>query len=524
MFLKFDNERVRSLKEILKQQYAIIDIGSNTMRLVIYEKQNGGFYKEIENTKVVARLRNYLIDGVLNEEGIEVLLQTLFQFQESTRFHQLHHVLCVATATIRQSENQEEIKKLIEGQTDFTLRVLSEYEEARYGYLAVMNSTSFSEGITVDIGGGSTEVTYFRNREILEYHSFPFGALSLKQQFIKGDIPTKDELEGMQRYLEFQFRTLPWLSNKKLPLIAIGGSARNLVKIHQNLICYPIAGLHLYKMKEEDIENVKDELEKLSFIELQKLEGLAKDRADTIIPAVEVFHTLVHVIEAPAFVLSRKGLREGVFYEELTKDLGISYYPNVVEESLHLLSHEYEMDMEFVIQLIKHGRLICKQLEEIGLISMAVKDWEVFHQAAKVFNIGKYIDEEASRLHTFYLLANKTIDGMMHKDRVRLALIASYKSKMLFKQHLSPFEGWFDKSEQKKIRLLGAVLQFSATLNVRQRSLVDTISITENEEGLTFKALCEQSALAEKVQAEKQKKQLERVLKTNINLLFELKH
>ena len=202
-------------------------------------------------------------------------------------------------------------------------------------------------------------------------------------------------------------------------------------------------------MKEEDIESVKEELEKLSFIELQKLEGLAKDRADTIIPAVEVFHTLVNVIEAPAFVLSRKGLREGVFYEELTKDLGISYYPNVVEESLHLLSHEYEMDMEFVIQLIKHGRLICKQLEEIGLISMSVKDWEVFHQAAKVFNIGKYIDEEASRLHTFYLLANKTIDGMMHKDRVRLALIASYKSKMLFKQYLSPFEGWFDKSEQK---------------------------------------------------------------------------
>ena len=103
---------MRSLKEILKQQYAIIDIGSNTMRLVIYENKTG-FYKEIENTKVVARLRNYLVDGVLIEEGIEVLLQTLFQFQESTRFHQLHHVLCVATATIRQAKNQEEIKNLL---------------------------------------------------------------------------------------------------------------------------------------------------------------------------------------------------------------------------------------------------------------------------------------------------------------------------------------------------------------------------------------------------------------------------
>ncbi|KEK25928.1 Ppx/GppA family phosphatase [Bacillus gaemokensis] len=512
------------MKDILKQQYAIIDIGSNTIRLVMYEKKNGGFYKEIENTKVVARLRNYLVDGVLIEEGIDILLQTLLQFQESTRFHGLHHVLCVVTATIRQAENQEEIKRLIEGKTDFTLRVLSEYEEARYGYLAVMNSTSFVEGITVDIGGGSTEVTYFRDREIVEYYSFPFGALSLKQQFIRHETPIPEELDELRRYLWYQFQTLPWLKGEKLPLIAIGGSARNMVKIHQNVISYPIAGLHLYKMKEADIKEVKEELANLSFAELQKLDGLAKDRADTIIPAVEVFYMLTSIVQAPAFVLSRKGLREGVFYEELTKNLGISYYPNVIEESLNLLSYEYEMDMEFVVQLIKHGTLICKQLEEYQMFSFSEKDWEIFSQAAKVFNIGKYIDEEASRLHTFYLLANKTIDGMMHKERVRLALIASYKSKMLFKQHLAPFEGWFDKSEQKKIRLLGAVLQFSAALNVRQRALIETIQVEKNKEGLVFRIACEESALAEKVQAEKQKKQLEKVLKMNIYLIFEGKY
>lgn len=512
---------MRSVKDILKQQYAIIDIGSNTMRLVIYEKQNGGFYKEVENTKVVARLRNYLIDGVLIQEGMDILLQTLLQFQESTRFYGLHNVLCVATATIRQAKNQEEIKKLVEGKTDFVLRVLSEYEEARYGYLAVMNSTSFTEGVTVDIGGGSTEVTYFRDREIVEYYSFPFGALSLKQQFIHRETPTTEELEELRRYLWYQFQTLPWLKEKRLPLIAIGGSARNMVKIHQNAISYPIAGLHLYKMKEADIRDVREELESLSFTELQKLDGLAKDRADTIIPAIEVFYMLTNIIQAPSFVLSRKGLREGVFYEELTKKLGISYYPNVVEESLHLLSYEYEMDMKFVVQLIKQGTLICTQLEESEIISFSEKDWGIFYQAAKVFNIGKYIDTEASRLHTFYLLANKTIDGMMHKERIRLALIASYKSKMLFKQHLTPFEGWFDKSEQKKIRLLGAVLQFSAALNVRQRALIEKINVEKNKEKLVFHIVCKQSALAEKVQAEKQKKQLEKALKMNIDLIFE---
>lgn len=514
---------MRAMKNILKQQYAIIDIGSNTMRLVIYEKQNGGFYKEIENTKVVARLRNYLIDGVLIEEGMELLLQTLLQFQESTRFHGLHNVLCVATATIRQAENQEEIKRLVEGKTDFILRILSEYEEARYGYLAVMNSTSFTEGVTVDIGGGSTEVTYFRNREIVEYHSFPFGALSLKQQFIHHETPTTEELEELRRYVLYQFQALPWLKDKKLPLIAIGGSARNMVKIHQNLIFYPIAGLHLYKMKEADIKDVQEELRALPFTELQKLDGLAKDRADTIIPAVEVFSTLTTIVQAPSFILSRRGLREGVFYEELTKNLGVSYYPNVIEESLYLLSHEYEMDMRFVVQLIKQGTLICKKLEECEVVSFTEKDWDILYQAAKVFNIGKYIDAEASRLHTFYLLANKTIDGMMHKERIRLALIASYKSKMLFKQHLDPFEGWFDKNEQRKIRLLGAILQFSAALNVRHRDLIEAIQVKRNKEGLVFYIMCEQSALAEKVQAEKQKKQLEKALKMNIELVFEMK-
>ncbi|WP_440602696.1 Ppx/GppA phosphatase family protein [Bacillus sp. GB_SG_008] len=508
------------MTKALKRQYGIIDIGSNTMRLVIYEKQNGGFYKEIENTKVVARLRNYLVDGILTEEGIHILLHTLLQFQESTRFHQLHKVLCVATATVRQAKNQMEIKRLVEEHTDFKLRVLSEYEEARYGYIAVMNSTSFTEGITVDIGGGSTEVTYFRNREVVEYYSFPFGALSLKQQFIRHDTPTSEELEELRNYLWYQFQSLPWLKGKKLPLIAIGGSARNMVKIHQNLISYPISGLHLYKMKRTDIEHVHEHLLTLSFTELQKLEGLAKDRADTIISAAEVFRTLTTIIEAPSFVLSRKGLREGVFYEELTNSFGITYYPNVVEESLHLLSHEYEMDMSVVMQLMKNAMTICKELEKREIISFTQEDWTVLHRAAKVFNIGKYIDEESSSQHTFYLLANKTIDGMMHKERIKLALIASYKSKLLFKQCIEPFTDWFEKDEQRKIRLLGSILQFSAALNVTNRNLVESIHIVKNEDGLAFYICCKQSALSEKVQAEKQKKQIEKVLKTNIELYF----
>ncbi|ALF10475.1 hypothetical protein BCV53_10900 [Parageobacillus thermoglucosidasius] len=164
-----------------------------------------------------------------------MLLETLLSFQDITRHHQIQHVKCVATATIRQAKNKEEIKKLVEETTDFQIRVLSEYEEAYYGFLSVVNSTPITEGITIDIGGGSTELTYYKDRQLIEYYSFPFGTLSLKQTFIAGHILTKEELRRLSFYITEQFQSLPWLGNKKIPIIAIGGNARNLAQIHQLL-------------------------------------------------------------------------------------------------------------------------------------------------------------------------------------------------------------------------------------------------------------------------------------------------
>lgn len=504
----------------MKQRYGIIDIGSNTMRLVIYETGTSKLYHELENTKVTARLRSYLEEGILNEAGIQLLIRTLQQFQESTRFYELKHVICMATATVRQAKNQSYIQQLVEEHTDFKLRILSEYEEAYYGYLAVINSTSFGEGITIDIGGGSTELTYFRNRELVEYYSFPFGALSLKQQFVSGDVPTAEEREEMYSYVNSSLKTLPWLLGKEVPIIAIGGSARNAAKIHQHLISYSISSLHLYEMNAAHIDNVKQHLSALSFSELQKQDGLARDRADTILPAIEVFGAVMELSNAPSFVLSRKGLREGVFYEVLTKPLHLSYYPNVVEESLHMLAQEYEVDMQYVMQLLMNASAICKGLEKLGIASFSEEELQLLRKSAKVFNIGKYIDEESSSQHTFYLLANKTIDGMMHKERIRLALLASYKSRSVFKRYMQQFGSWFSKEEQRRLSLLGAILQLAAALNVTNRNFVKSILVEDRKEELQFFVSCRSGGLAERMQAEKQKKPLEKALKRNIELNF----
>jgi exopolyphosphatase/guanosine-5'-triphosphate,3'-diphosphate pyrophosphatase len=505
----------------LTEKYGIIDIGSNTMRLVIYKRGRSGRLREIENVKVVARLRNYLTDDdELTEEGIRVLLEGLFTFQEVTRFHRLTNVKCVATATLRQARNRNEIVRLVAEQTDFHIRILSEYEEAYYGFLAVVNSTSLAEGITIDIGGGSTEVTYFRNRELIDYHSFPFGALSLKRQFVSGNIPTEEELKKISSYVTEQFHSLDWLKNKKLPIIAIGGSARNLVQIHQVLKNYPIAGIHQYEMDWKDIVTVKKYLTSLTFEQLQKVEGLSKDRADLIIPAIEVFQTLYETVDAKKFILSRKGLRDGIFYEQFIQTLGTSIFPSVLEESFFELAQDYELNVDHVRHVTKLVIQLFEQIRNLSLFPLTGEDLVLLKRAAHVFYLGQYIDEEASSQHTFYILANRTIDGLSHRDRVKLALIASFKNKTVFKQYVKPFETWFSRVEQKQLRFLGALLKFAYSLNDTKRHIVQQIKIEIENENIMIHLFCNRSWRAEEYQAEKHKKHLEKMLKRSIELKF----
>ncbi|ANB57066.1 ppx/GppA phosphatase family protein [Anoxybacillus sp. B7M1] len=506
----------------MKEKYGIIDIGSNTIRLVIYERQKSGRLREVENVKVVARLRSHLTeDQMLAESGVSLLLNTLQSFQEITRYHRLERVKCVATATIRQAKNQKEIAEWIEANTDFCIRVLTEEEEAYYGFLAVVNSTPISEAITIDIGGGSTEITYYKDRQLYELHSFPFGVLSLKQKFVAGNVPTDEELELLAEYVEEQFHSLPWLLQRNVPIVAMGGSARNVVQVHQLMCRYPLAGVHQYEMKRKHLLDVRKLLTSLPFEDIQKLEGLSKDRADLMIPALEVFRVLYDVVEASSFVLSRKGLRDGIFYEEFTQPFGTRVFPNVLQESFFELAQDYDIrldDVEYVSHLLSQ---MVEQIRLLQLYPLTDEDVRDMKWAARVFYLGQYIDEESSSQHTFYLLANRTIDGLMHKDRVKLALMASYKNKPLFKQYIAPFSSWFTKEEQKRIRFLGALLKFAYSLNDTKRKIVQQIRWSEQSDTIIMNIICSGDFRAEEYQAEKNKKHIEKILKRPIELHFQ---
>lgn len=493
------------------------------MRLVIYSPNKAGRFREIENVKAVARLRNHLTkDNFLSPEGTTILIDTLKEFQDVLKIYPLQHFSVIATATVRQAENRAELVEMVKAELDWDMEILSEEEEAYYGYLAIVNATSLTEGITVDMGGGSTEVTYFKDRNLVESHSFPFGTLSLSQLY-DADLSEEKNLKKVKTYVINQFETLDWLKNKHVPLIGIGGSARNVAQIDQFDKDYPMAGLHQYPMWIKDLRRISDHLLSLNEEKRQKVEGLSKDRADIILPALTTFITLYEYTKADRFVLSQKGLRDGVNYSLLFKDQSPPYTPNVLEDSMQEIMSDFDLDTKQILHVQHITWIIFNQFVKHRVRGLNESDWILLKRSAYVFNLGDYIDSESSSQHTFYLLSNRTIDGISHQEKLRLALVSSFKNKTVFKQFIRPYKAWLTKSETKKIEVLGALLKFCYALDGTRRQTITDVEIKIKRKKITIHLTYKKNAAPEMYQAEKQKKHLEKALKRDILLSFNKK-
>lgn len=295
---------------------AIIDLGSNSIQFAIYNIENNSVHtEEVKRVKVAARLISYIDkQGNITREGIDLTLQILQDFQKIGAENSVSRMMGFATAVIRNAANKEEVLAEIQQKTAIPFSILSGYEEAYFGYLGIIQAIDLQDGITIDIGGGSTEITLFRNRQLIEYYSFPFGAVNLNEKFTKGEIVTAEQIDKLQAYLSEQLQTLPWLPAAGLPVIGIGGSAKNLSRIHKAK-----DKKNSLNMSIEDIDNVFKELSSLSVTERSDIKGLSKKRKDIIIPAIQIISTLMEMTKSPYFAYCTQSVRDGFIYDLLEK-------------------------------------------------------------------------------------------------------------------------------------------------------------------------------------------------------------
>lgn len=506
------------------EKIALIDIGSNTIRLVIFEITTDYNLLELQNIKTPARLSQYLDENkTMSQAGIDALVQVLETFVAVTNQYDVTQILPMATAAIRQSTNKTDIIQQVLDRTGITLQIVPEEKEAYYGSYAVTLSTETKDGVTVDIGGGSTEITYFVNKEIVRYHSFPFGVVTLKQMFFEGKEHNSEKaIKKMSAYIQEAFKNLEWLQDLRVPVTAIGGSGRSIANVHQRQINYPLAGVHGYQMSRDGLTQTLELFKSLSIPELQDLDGLSQDRTDIIIPANVVFRTLFDEVNAPAFIFSNKGLREGIIMDYLNNKSDDQAFSkmNTSTQSIYKLGLSYHTQDKVADQ---RGNLVSMLYEEFCKEGILEKDRYVarlLQYGSYLYYLGVYVESGAVSQHTFYIISNSELNGLSHKERVVVALLASFKNRSLFNQYSEPFTSWFDSTYLNQIRELGGIIKFANALNDSHLSVVRNIELKKNKNGYELLLYYKGSIIAEEYRAMRQRKHIQRLVKGDLNIAF----
>jgi exopolyphosphatase/guanosine-5'-triphosphate,3'-diphosphate pyrophosphatase len=421
----------------------------------------------------------------MKEDRMEKGLETLQMFKDLCIATKTKRIIAVATAAVRNATNGQAFIKRIKDSLDLDVKTLTGEEEAFYDYCGVVNSIDASEGLIIDIGGGSIEMVWMDNRKIKHSHSFNFGAVTLASMFNLTDEVKESSIKALKEYLIKAFKSIDWLEEKNFNLlIGVGGTLRNIAKIDKRQKDYSFDRIHNYEMTVKSVENVFDQVKDLSLKERKNVSGLSKKRADIFIGANGFVLYLMEYLGINQLTLSGKGIREGLLYNDKILDGHI--VEDVLEYSLMAQVDKLPKFKNHTLNVYALLNQLVTALEPLfsfkyskfdGSIDKVVKTAGLLHDLGSIIN---YYDHHE---HTFYMILNSDVNGVNHREQLLAAYIAAshrHVSYSLHKYNLNrrQFTDIIDRKGDDKelIRKVGILLEIAEGLD---RNMSGAIKIHE---------------------------------------------
>ena len=270
--------------KFMNQRIAVIDLGSNSARLIIVEIYPNRAYNLIYHQKETIRLsQDADKDRLLQPDAMKRAMTLLQNFSHVCRLHQVTTTLAVGTAALRNAHNGLEFVKTVQEETGIIIKIISGETEAKLGYIGAINTLDVTDAVLFDLGGGSIELTLIKNRKAEKFISLPFGAVTLTERFNLQNKTNEVQLASLNKFIVQQFKKIPWLKNARVPLIGIGGTARAIGKMEQKRNNYPLLKLHNYRTSSISFNLLWADIKAMPFDQRRKIPGLSNDRADIIL-------------------------------------------------------------------------------------------------------------------------------------------------------------------------------------------------------------------------------------------------
>ena len=479
---------------------SIIDIGSNSIRLVLVSIFDNGTFKVIDEFKESVRLGSDMKDNYLDENRMNNAIELLKTFKKLSDSVQVSSIIAVATEAVRKAKNQNIFLEKVKSECGINIRILTGEEEAYYDYLGAINSINIEYGIIMDIGGSSTELAWIENKKIIKSISLPIGAIVLSKKFeINNKLSNKEEKQ-IVNFLAEVFNDIDWLKTaKNLPIIGIGGTIRNICKIHRKIIDYPLDLSHNYVMTSNDVNEVYSIVKSKSVDELKKLKGLSKNRADIFAGACCEFNAFIEFINANHIIISGYGLREGLVFEYVFNNYKVK--GGVLDFSIDCIMTNLNLNKSHSNHVYNLTLSLFNQLSELHGIKDNLDN--VIKTACLLHDCGISVSYYDHHKHSFYIMTNSRIRGLSHRELLLSAFIAANHRKGTFSISKTKYKKILSSDDERIIKIIGLMLRLSESLDKNLAGTVKSVNCEISTESVYINLVSDEYPSLEIIEAQK---------------------
>lgn len=446
---------------------AVVDIGSNSVRLVVYEglrRSSSPLYNE----KVLCGLgKGVALSGALSDAAMARVLAALSRFRALCRLTGARQIISVATAAVREAKNGPAFIREARRALGASIDVLTGREEARFAALGVLSGIPDADGVVGDLGGGSLELVDVRDGRIRDGVTLPIGPLRLID--LSGG-----SMKAARRIVEdalLSTRLVDRLRGRDF--YAVGGTWRNLGRLHMAQHEYPLHVLHNYRIAREAARSVADVVAGLSPASLKDIRVLSRNRSDTLPFGAMVLERLLELSKARSVIVSVFGVREGLLYSRLDrrqqqKDVLLSACWDFTQRYARSPRHELEL-CDWTDDLV-----------ESGSMRESAEERRLRHAACLLADIGWAAHPDYRGSRSLTIISQAAFVGVDHPGRVFLALTVFFRYEGPDSEEApKEFVRLIDDRQLERAQYLSAAMRLAYVLSAAMPGLLPSIRLRQ---------------------------------------------
>ncbi len=483
------NHTVVDISNLEKQIIAAIDIGTNSIHMVVVEiDPTLPAFHIIAKEKDTVRLGDREAKtGNLTPEAIERSLAALKRCKDLADSLDARQIIAVATSATREAKNGQTFLQRIETELGIEVNLISGQEEARRIYLGILSGMDFGDRphIIIDIGGGSTELILADDKKVRFLSSTKVGAVRLSQEFVHSDPISETEFNYLKAYIRGMLERSTdeiWQKlqlNESPRLVGTSGTIETLAVVHaiekQGIAPNPING---YEVSRKDLEAITYRLAKMTYEERFNIPGISDKRAEIILPGALILLETLKMLQLDSITICERALREGIIVDwMLTHGLisdRLKYQNEVRSRNVIKIARKYQVDLDYSQRVANFALSIFDQTQE-SLHDWGQEERELLWSAAILHNCGLYISHSAHHKHSYYLIRNAELLGFTELDLELIANIARYHRKSKPKKKHESYQKLPHKAQQLMVRQLSAILRLAVALDRRNQGAISDI-------------------------------------------------